>query len=78
LALRDGRRFDGPPSLSGHCGHEAIFGAQRSVANDPTKSPSAAALRRIVACSTAMHRDLVSYAEVSERQTSEKIKAKEW
>jgi len=42
------------------------------------KSHSAAALRRIVECSTAMHRDLVSYAEVSERQTSEKIKAKEW
>src|SRR5262249_29066560 len=35
VAHRDGRRFDGQPSLSGHCGHEAIFGARRSVANDP-------------------------------------------
>src|SRR5215469_11681462 len=38
LAHRDRRRFDGPLSLSGHCGHEAIFGAQRSVANDPEPS----------------------------------------
>src|SRR5262249_29638000 len=33
LAHRDGRRFDSPPSLSGHCGHGPIFIAQRSVAN---------------------------------------------
>jgi hypothetical protein len=41
VAHRDGRRFDGPPSLSGHCGHEAIFGAQRSVANDPKRYAAA-------------------------------------
>ena len=35
MAHRDAASFDGPPSLSGHCGHEAIFAAQRSVANDP-------------------------------------------
>ena len=34
---RDGRHFDGQLSLSGHCGHRAIFGAQRSVANDPAR-----------------------------------------
>src|SRR5262249_55219617 len=28
----------GLASLSGHCGHEAIFGAQRFVANDPNRS----------------------------------------
>jgi len=33
LAHRDGRRFDGEPSLSGHCGHGPIFIAQRSVSN---------------------------------------------
>ena len=32
---RDGRRSDGQPSLSGHCGHGPIFIEQRSVANDP-------------------------------------------
>src|SRR6266566_4155040 len=36
LAHRDGRRFDGQPSLSGHCGHGLIFIAPRSVANDPS------------------------------------------
>src|SRR5215470_5931212 len=35
MAHRDRRRFDGQPSLSGHCGHGPIFGARRSVANDP-------------------------------------------
>jgi hypothetical protein len=35
MAHRDGRRSDGQPSLSGHSGHGAIFGARRSVANDP-------------------------------------------
>ena len=35
MAHRDGLRFDGQPSLSGHCGHGPIFIAQRSVANDP-------------------------------------------
>jgi len=44
---RDGRRFDGQPSLSGHCGHEAIFGARRSVANDPKATFSEAAQRAI-------------------------------
>jgi len=38
LAHRDGRRFDRPPSLSGHCGHGPIFNAQRSVANDPQQT----------------------------------------
>ena len=37
LAHRDGRPFDGQPSLSGHCGHGPIFIAQRSVANGPTR-----------------------------------------
>jgi hypothetical protein len=41
LAHRDGRRFGGLPSLLGHCGHEAIFGAQRSVANDPLQTSAA-------------------------------------
>jgi len=31
MAHRDGRRFDGQPSLSAHCGHGPIFIAQRSV-----------------------------------------------
>jgi len=31
VAHRDGRRSDDQPSLSGHCGHEATFGARRSV-----------------------------------------------
>jgi len=35
VAHRDRRRFDGQPSLSGHCGHGQIFIAQGSVANDP-------------------------------------------
>src|SRR5262249_37037994 len=38
LAHRDRRRLDRQPSLSGHCGHEAILGAQRSVANDPKET----------------------------------------
>jgi len=38
LAHRDGRRFDGQPSLSRHCGHEAIFGTRRSVANYPIQT----------------------------------------
>src|SRR5262249_46508525 len=38
VAHRDGRRFDGPPSLSGHCGHGPIFIGQRSVANDPIRT----------------------------------------
>jgi hypothetical protein len=38
VAHRDGRRFDGQPSLSGHCGHGPIFIAQRSVANDPMQT----------------------------------------
>src|SRR5215470_6708635 len=40
LAHRDGRRFDGHPSLSGHCGHGPIFIVQRSVANDPPELKS--------------------------------------
>jgi hypothetical protein len=39
-AHRDGRRSDGQRSLSGHCGHGPIFIAQRSVANDPSRSPT--------------------------------------
>src|SRR5262249_17509068 len=35
LAHRDGRRSDGQPSLSEHCGHGPIFIVQRSAANDP-------------------------------------------
>jgi len=38
MAHRDERRSDGQPSLSGHSGHEAIFGAQRSVPNDPQRN----------------------------------------
>src|SRR5215470_14811531 len=34
MAHRDGRRFDGPPSLSGHCGHRPIFIAQNSHCSD--------------------------------------------
>jgi alpha-ketoglutarate-dependent sulfate ester dioxygenase len=37
-AHRDRRRFDGQPSLSGHCGHGSIFIAQRPVANDPEQA----------------------------------------
>ena len=36
-AHRDRRHFECQPSLSGHCGHGAIFGAQRSVAIDPSQ-----------------------------------------
>jgi hypothetical protein len=35
LAHRDMLHCGGRASLSGHCGHGPIFGAQRSVANDP-------------------------------------------
>ena len=38
LAHREGRHLERQPSLSGHCGHGAIFGVQRSVANDPERS----------------------------------------
>ena len=38
VAHRDGRRLDGQPSLSGHCGHGPIFIAQRSVSNDPLQT----------------------------------------
>jgi len=31
-ALRDGRHFDGQPSLSGHCGHGCTCGLPRPVA----------------------------------------------
>src|SRR5215467_2805810 len=37
MAHRDWRRFEGQPSLSGHCGHGPIFIAQGSVANDPSE-----------------------------------------
>src|SRR5262245_52216991 len=45
MAHRDGRRFDGQLSLSGHCGHGPIFIAQRSVANDPKPNIRGAAIR---------------------------------
>jgi hypothetical protein len=38
LAHRDERRSDGQLSLSAHCGHEAIFDARRSVANDSSRT----------------------------------------
>src|SRR5262249_54597373 len=38
LAHRDARHLDRPPSLSGHCGHGPIFIAQRSVANDTSRT----------------------------------------
>src|SRR6266567_1765236 len=40
LAHSDERHLDRPPSLSGHCRHAAIFGAQRSLENDPTRKSS--------------------------------------
>jgi hypothetical protein len=33
IAHRDGRRSGGQPSVSGHCGLEAIFGVRRSAAS---------------------------------------------
>ena len=63
LAHRDGRRFDGPPSLLGHCGHEAIFGAHRSVANDPMYGP---AVRRKRISSICRHSGLASMYPASD------------
>jgi hypothetical protein len=38
MAHRDGRHLDGQPSLPGASGHVVIFGAQRSVVNDPIQT----------------------------------------
>jgi hypothetical protein len=38
LAHHDRPPFSRRPSLTGHCGHGAILGAQRSVAIDPSET----------------------------------------
>jgi hypothetical protein len=55
LAHRDGRCFDGQPSLSGHYGHGPSFIAQRSVANDVVDDARSRHLVGMEACGTAHH-----------------------
>jgi hypothetical protein len=45
VALRDGRHFDGQPSLTGHCGHGWTCSLPRPVAID-TREPQVGALKK--------------------------------